>query len=247
MAATAGRCKPMLCRAPVAKRCLDHARLDGRRANHMLLTLNARRSPALPSRRGPLRAFAIVAAICVGATSAIVIRHAVAPAEHPLEQPVWAGSIGTGVDGPLVMPSRETSASYTSPVVIQAASDAAARSVRSCGPDGACPPLRAAKALVPPRRPALPSVVAGGRAERPRGAGRRRQAEADLQRRRPDGPTPLPERAPETVHGRGRYDVRADQAVLTANAADGCCTDSAVRHIAVGRPDAPSPSPRAAW
>ena len=127
----------------------------------MMLTLNARRSPALPSRRGPYRVFAIVAAVGVGAASTVVIHRAVAPAVRPLEQPGWAGAIGTGVDGPLVMPSRETSASYTSPVVIQAASDAAARTARSCGPDGTCPPSpRAAKALVPPRRPALPSVVA---------------------------------------------------------------------------------------
>ena len=127
----------------------------------MLLTLHARRAPALPSRRGPHRVFAIVAAICVGSASAVIVRHVVAPAVRSLEQPVWAGSIGTGVDGPLVMPSRETSASYTSPVVIQAASDAAARTARSCGPDGICPPSpRAAKALMPPRRPALPSVAA---------------------------------------------------------------------------------------
>jgi hypothetical protein len=117
----------------------------------MLLTLNAQRMPARPNRRISLRLVAVFAAICAGTGAALLLRPT--SASHITTanvQPVWAGAISAPVSDPVTQPLRETSASYTSPVAIQAASDSAVRT----------PPARVARNPVPPRRPAEPSVVA---------------------------------------------------------------------------------------
>ena len=120
----------------------------------MLLMMTAQGMTTTPRTRGRAkgRVWAGAAAVCVGVGAALAVGHAVRPGRAVLEPPVWAGDIGTSTTDRLAVPLRETSASYTSPVVIQAAS--ATRVARTCGSEP-CPPARfSTKSPQPPRRPA---------------------------------------------------------------------------------------------
>ena len=179
----------------------------------MLLTLSARRAAGESVRRLPARRLiALAAAIVAGTAAALALRPALSPVTSPaVEQPVWAGSIGERAAGPIVMPPRETSASYTSPVAIQAASRAGKR----CADATCAAPQRDLRTLLPPRRPAPEPVVAAVVApapivvapppEKPKSVF---SASGLIDR------LPKARHAAETLHHRRRQNVRPDQALL---------------------------------